>query len=287
MKTEARMLSEKDLPSVLTTMVAGFSDYMIPIEIDESGYKHKFALDGVDLGHSVGGWVDGDLVGLTMNGVGDWAGRRTAYDAGTVVLSDYRSKGVSSAMFDLLLPSLADMGIESYLLEVIDENEPAVRLYRKFGFRTLRELGVFYKKNVYDNLPVPRNIALESIKYRDIAHSELLSDQGLAWQNSKEWLERSEAINYGLKYKGLFVDNEIKGFGIVSPRSGKVLRVVVDPGHLRKGFGRLLVNEIQKDTKKDLIFLNVDLGDSLAVSFLEACGAICKIKQFEMEKSLS
>jgi len=283
MNTHCRMLTEDDSAAVLKTMVAGFSDYIIKIDIDEDGYRQKFALDGVEYKSSVGIFDNGALIGVTMNGVDDWLGKRTVYDAGTVVLSEHRNKGASTRMFEYQLPKLADLGFESYLLEVICDNEPALRLYNNFGFETKRELGVFYKKNEYRELPLRAGFAFKKIALQDVETSNLYDDTGIAWQNSIGWIRRSEDTNYGLVYIGLFCGEDLIGIGIVSPRSGKVLRVHVSEGNRRNGFGTSIVNELQKYTPKPLVFLNQDLANSEVLSFLQSNECVKKVGQFEME----
>lgn len=283
MKTHCRMLTEDDSAAVLKTMVAGFSDYIIKIDIDEDGYRQKFALDGVEYSSSVGIFDNDRLIGVTMNGVDKWLGKKTVYDAGTVVLSEHRNKGASTRMFEYQLPKLSEMGFETYLLEVICDNEPALRLYNNFGFQTKRELGVFYKENEFRQIPLPAGYAFKKIALQDVETSNLYDDTGIAWQNSISWIRRSENTNYGLVYIGLIRGEELMGIGIVSPRSGKVLRVHVSEGNRRKGFGTLIVNELQKFTAKPLVFLNQDLADADMLSFLESNECVNKVGQFEME----
>ena len=280
------MLNPGDTAAVLRTMVAGFSDYLIKLDIDEDGYRHKFALDGVEYDVSVGVFEKGELIGVTMNCIGEWRGKRTVYDAGTVVLPSHRRKGASKRMFEHLLPNLSEMGFDNYLLEVMSNNEPAVRLYESFGFRRTRRLGVFYRDRHGNHSEKDKRVEIRHVSYEEIATSELVGDEGLAWQNKNVWISRSEKINYGLRYVGLFNSGSLIGLGIVSPKSGKVLRVCISDNFRRSGFGTLILNQLEKLTPKPLIFLNIDLEDQEAVRFLESANCVKKIEQFEMELEL-
>ena len=47
---------------------------------------------------------------------------------------DYQNLGIGSELIRRLLESAMSMGVRSFTLEVREDNEPAVRLYQKFGF---------------------------------------------------------------------------------------------------------------------------------------------------------
>lgn len=278
-----RMLRNEDSSEVLRTMVMGFSDYVVKLDIDEAGYRHKFMLDGVDYLLSAGIFDDQEMIGVTMNGVGHWNGLKTVYDAGTVVIPSQRRKGASTKMFDFMMPRLADRGLENYLLEVICDNEPALKLYRNFGFRKSRKLGVFYKEKGSGEVTAVNAFKFLTVDLKLIKTSGIFDDRGLAWQNSNKWIERTVGTEYKLEYIGAFSQNELVGFGIISPNSGKVLRVAVVEENRGMGIGRHIVRELARFTTKPSVFLNIDLEDQGTVGFLESIGCEKKIEQFEME----
>ena len=83
------------------------------------------------------------MVGYTLNGFGLWNGKQTAYDAGTGVIPGFRNQGIGKNMFEFLLPKLREIGIEQMLLEVIEKNENALKLYQNLGFENSRKLAFF------------------------------------------------------------------------------------------------------------------------------------------------
>src|SRR4030095_13446980 len=117
-----------------------FADYIIKFELTERQFKNHITLNAVDLDRSAGCFDANRPVGLSLNGFGTWEGKPTVYDAGTTVLPEYRRRGVSRAMFDWMIPMFAAEGFEQFLLEVITNNVPAVRLYEQLGFHRTREL---------------------------------------------------------------------------------------------------------------------------------------------------
>lgn len=280
---ECRMLTNDDFTDVVKTMQSGFSDYFIDINIDAKGYRRKFALEGVDLAHSGAVFDDGKMIGVTVNGVSDWHGAKTVYDAGTAVIPEYRGKGASTRMFECMLPELKNRGFERYLLEVIVENEPALGLYQKLGFARCRELGVYKLKKPSDVAPDYADPQIRTLNLNEIIDSELFSDSGLTWQNSNDWMRRAESIGYRVDIVGAEIDGEVAGIGAVSPSSGKVQRIAVDEKHRGNGIGRRILKELANRSEKDLMIVNVDLVEKDAIGFLSACGCEKTIEQFEME----
>jgi ribosomal protein S18 acetylase RimI-like enzyme len=93
----------------------------------------------------------GSLVGLcSISRMGFHVEDRHVATLGIAVHPSWRGKGVGTKLFDHALKA-CEGKFETVLLHVIDVNEPAQRLYRKFGFeecgrypRTFRRGGVYY-----------------------------------------------------------------------------------------------------------------------------------------------
>lgn len=280
---ECRMLTESDFPEVVVTMQRGFSDYFVKIEIDEQGYRNKFALEGVELRNSAGAFLDGKMIGVTVNGADIWHGQKTVYDAGTAVVPEYRGNHVSTRMFEMMLPELKRMGFEKYVLEVIIQNEKAIRLYEKFGFSIKRRLGVFASKGNPAGHSLPGYLEFRRIDFLPFADHKLFTDTGLAWQNSNDWLRRADSHGYQMIIFGVFRQTELVGLGAVSPSSGKVQRVAVDRNWSGKGIGRSILSKLAGAIEKPLVVVNLDTDSLDSIGFLEACGFEKTVEQFEME----
>jgi putative acetyltransferase len=86
--------------------------------------------------HSLGACAGGEVVGqLGLHTSPDRPRRRHAGQLGMAVRDDWQGKGVGSALMQAAV-ELADrwLNLERLELEVYTDNEPAVRLYQKFGF---------------------------------------------------------------------------------------------------------------------------------------------------------
>lgn len=80
--------------------------------------------------------VDGEVVGqLTLHMTPNSARRKHAGSLGMAVRDDWQGKGVGTALMEACI-NLADnwLNLHRLGLEVYVDNEPAVHLYKKFGF---------------------------------------------------------------------------------------------------------------------------------------------------------
>ncbi len=112
--------------------------------------------------------------GFVLNGVRNWDGKLTAYDTGTGVIETYRKQGITSNMLLNVRQLFKEMGVEQYLLEVIQSNTSALQLYKKQGFKILRELECFHlDKNKYNPITTYK-----------VEHVNMI--------NSNEWRELTE-----------------------------------------------------------------------------------------------
>ena len=92
--------------------VEAFSDYLIAFQLSEQQFRNHIKLNAVDLNRSMGCFDDGELVGLSLNGFGQWNNVPTVYDAGTGVIPSHRKRGISESMFRTMLPIFQNDGYE-------------------------------------------------------------------------------------------------------------------------------------------------------------------------------
>ena len=282
-----RPLSEEDFIQLYQTLLEAFSDYIVQVQPEIDALRRLYQMEGVALGYSFGAFEEDKMVGFTVNGVGDWRGKLTAYDAGTGVIPSYRRKGVSRRMFECILPFLRERQIKQYLLEVIAENKPALELYKSLGFQVEREFSVFKQDKVFisqdSNQPNRQNIEIKEIENPDWNFLKSFWTHHPSWQNSIDSMQRSTAdAAINKKVLGVFLDNKIIGYGIVFPKSGNIPQFVIAENHRRKGFGNALLNALQKLAKAELKVNNVDEKALDAKAFLEANGFSLLTRQYEM-----
>jgi ribosomal protein S18 acetylase RimI-like enzyme len=268
-----RALTDEDFPQLYRTSLESFADYYVPYQPTADAFRRMLLINGVNLEMSVGAFDGEKMVGFTINAVGDWNGKRTIYDSGTGTIPAYRRRGISRKMFDFILPTLKENEIEQYLLEVITENEPALRLYEELGFEISRRLLVFKRKEAQPILPVSakENIEIKQIEKIDLKSFESFWTYFPSWQNSTAAISRILPEKSLIKtFLGLYLDNKLIGYAVVFHNSGNIPQIAIAEEHRRKGFGRALLNELQKCTETPLFVSNVDAKATDAAAFFEA-----------------
>ena len=93
-------------------------------------------------------WSDGALVGLVAAYCNDPV-TRIAYITSVTVLQAWARKGVATRLMDQCVEYAKASGMQKLCLEVATENIPAIKLYKKSGFRAGRTNVPFVSMNLY------------------------------------------------------------------------------------------------------------------------------------------
>lgn len=279
-----RTLTDADFPQLYHATLEAFSDYVVPYQPTQESLRRMLLINGVDFKYSVGAFEGEKMVGFIVNAIGDWAGKRTVYNSGTGVIPEYRKQGISRKMFDFILPTLREIKVEQYLLEVISENKLALNLYQNLGFEIQRELSVFKKEDlicVDENLR--ENIEMKEIETLDWELFESFWTCHPAWQNSIDAVKRSLSDETIVKtFLGAYSNQTLAGYAIGFHNSGNITQIAVGEAHRGKNFGRALVNALQKRIEKPLFVSNVDTKAKDASAFFKANNFSLLTTQYEM-----
>ncbi len=249
-----------------------FADYTIQVDFTLERYHRHCQRFGVALEHSMGAYLDGQLVGFVLNSAGVWNGRRTLYDAGTGVIPAARGQKVTEQILQQVRRHARENGFEQYLLEVIQSNAAAIRVYQKQGFRTVRELCSFRAKKAdlaLDRSPDrPSDQALnprfETIPAETVTEEESFWDYRPSWQNSSDALRRSPHLRRVIVETG----GSLAGYAIYGPEGGEIVQLAVRSDARGRGVGSsLLAGVADRTTADTLTVLNVEKTAEAARSF--------------------
>jgi ribosomal protein S18 acetylase RimI-like enzyme len=118
---------------------AGYEGYYTPFTLDEAAFRFMSTTWDDDLDASRVALVDGEPAGickLAIRGDQGWI-------AGVGIAVPHRGKGLGEQLMHAVIEQAQSRGILDLWLEVLVQNEPAIRLYEKLGFEHVRGLEVW------------------------------------------------------------------------------------------------------------------------------------------------
>lgn len=159
----------------------GFADYLVRIPATAGMLLAMARADSVDLGLSRVLRRDGVAVGAALIARRGWTCRL----AGMALVPEARRQGLGGALLRRLLAEAEQRGDRSMVLEVIEQNPPAVALYERAGFGRVRRL-VGYEAG---GAPPATDLKAERVDPRTVATAvSAHAEPDLPWQISGETL---------------------------------------------------------------------------------------------------
>ena len=194
-----RTIAEAGLDLAAATLDRGFSDYIVKIPFTSALLLQMIRQDSVDptLSAVV---MDGDApVGVGLIARRGWTSRLAAMS----IAPEARRRGAGAFLVRELLAASRARGEQAMVLEVIESNEPAVRLYRANGFEVVHRL-VGLKREPAADASAPSDVDLEPADIRDVARLVSQHAPDLPWQVSGESLAQSGPPARAFKRDGAF-----------------------------------------------------------------------------------
>jgi GNAT superfamily N-acetyltransferase len=211
----------------------GDEGYFVPMHFDERTLRYMVDAWDIDLSRSRVA-PDAGLCNLAIRGDRGWIG-------GIAVVPEQRRHGVGRALMEAVI----ELAPPTVVLEVIEANEPAIKLYEALGFEKTRVLEVW-------RVEAPLVPAAK-------AEQSLLGQSGLPWQR--------EDASLPPDYERVQVDG-----GAMLFRGGTVFQ-------LEARDEDAAVALLSRGTALD--YVNVPEGD-VASGALARLGGELRLKQFEM-----
>ena len=225
----------------------GYEGYYAPIAVDGATLSAFIEWWDVDLTRSRVALVRNEPVGIANLAI---RGNR-AWVAGLGVVPAYRRSGIGRALMKAILAQAP----RTVTLEVIDQNEPAIALYKQLGFETQRTLEVW-----------TLNADLDPVAAEQVA-PEPLGQTDLPWQRADSSLPH-DAIRLNLK-----------GGAVILRTSGSTVSVLQLQAHdLETAAALITAARAHGDTVR---FVNVAEGDIASDAFAHL-GATLQLRQLEM-----
>lgn len=275
------MYQYKNLDGVALGQIAeclnlAFSDYPIPIHLNEEELGHFLAADGVDLTRSYGAFCGEEMVGFLLHSFHDYRGCRAVFDAGTGVVPAHRGKKVMTQLFAYAKQQLAQNAVERYYLEVLQQNDKAIALYEKQGFSVVREFSVLRACGL------PEDAKAEAVSFMPASAFE--SSQAAECHRPEPSFEHADPVwqqNPDAYQVASLGEAELTAYCLFAKESGQILQLgwrnMRDLAQVLQG---LLARYPQVTAK------NIDRSEGQLLELLSELGFQEVARQFEMEKSL-
>lgn len=260
-------------------MTACFEGYVIPQTVTGHGFNNRFRRESLDMDASRV-FMDGPspiaIVLVTRRG---WTARIAAMG----IVPAHRGRGLGRQALGEVVENLRRLGDRRLLLEVIETNDPAVRLYTGLGFIPRRRLVGYRRPARAEDAAA----ASELVEVDPLVVARQVTEHGaqdLPWIMSPETLAAAAApaLAYSLSDRA---------FAIVEPApqpGALALRTLVVSGEARgHGLGRRMISSLAARHPGQDIVISANFPEGQAADFLARAGfEKTPISQFEMERSL-
>ena len=133
---DMRPASDYPLPELTQLLNLSFESYLVPISFNLIQFLTMLRKDSIDLFSSRVLLMDNELSGIALIARRGWSSRLAAMG----IVQDKRGLGAGQWLLEKLIQEARERKDREMLLEVIEQNEYAVRLYRQCGFRSVRRL---------------------------------------------------------------------------------------------------------------------------------------------------
>ncbi len=284
-KLDIRSLTPIDFSQMYRTFVDAFSRYSVKMELTKEAFKER--LEGkinISYPHSVGAFHGEKLVGFIFNSINKYEGQQTAYNGGTGVIYDYWGKGLTTQMYEFVIPVLKNDNVKRCVLEVITTNDKALKAYHKTGFTKTKHYKCFMLKNGLSNKKAGLSLNIITSKPKN-----LLDYQPFATAHPS-MLDSFEQLPFNLQNETCFEawhQNELVGYLVFQHKTGRISQMAVKPQYRKKGIGTNLLHKAYNlSDNKSLSVLNIEKQETELVLFFEANGFVNELDQFEMELKL-
>jgi ribosomal protein S18 acetylase RimI-like enzyme len=275
-----KLLSNIPVEQVHQAFTEAFSDYEVPIHMPFEKFAEMLKTRDLNPEFSVG-CFDGELlVGFILTGNRDINGQKVCYDGGTGVIKAYRRKGIGEMLLKELLLILRDKKVDRFVLEVLENNTPAIKLYEKHGFVKTRKLECFEVEK-HELRPVPdRGFGITVTNPAcPVQNEELYRLYLPTWQN-----EIKSVLNVSEKFTciSLACSGKILGYGFIHKTRGDIPQIGILEEWKYWGLESHLIAELARQTNNEkIVVLNVEAENYLGES-LRKLGFKNFVNQWEM-----
>ncbi|MDF2941295.1 MAG: family acetyltransferase [Herbinix sp.] len=272
--------TDVSLKQIFEAFRLGFSDYIIPVTINEIDFNtHFWGPEGNQLDYSYIAFDDIHPVGLILSGIRIFDGIKTMR-CGTLCLSpEYRGKGISQVLFEMHKKAAINAGCKQLFLEVLRENHRAIKFYKKQGYLEATILK-YYSATVTSipSLMEAPPYKLTTLTYDNIkGFRDKLRACHINWQSDTPYYEHTTND----VFLGMYDEDQLLAMIAVNSK-GKINFLWVDPAYRSKGLAHYLVLAALQQLKVEKMTVCIPSNALLEGFFRKLQFQKDKIEQYEM-----
>ncbi|MCQ6560641.1 GNAT family N-acetyltransferase [Paenibacillus mendelii] len=154
---ELRTLNSCTFDEALALWNGGFSGYYSDMSRTLPAHTAYLGQASIQPQLSVAAFIAGKPAGFVLIGMREIHGRKSAWNAGTGVLPEFRGLGIAKTLMQETVRRLREEGVHTAALEVVTKNAGAIAAYEHAGFRKTDELIGLRREGAFAQIPFPRS----------------------------------------------------------------------------------------------------------------------------------
>ena len=268
---EIRNLANTDIKTIVECMAECFKNYFVKIPNDVDFWDKRYKAARVDYNLSFGAFDGDDLVAFIINGIDVHNEEKTAFNTGTGVLEAYRGQKLVDQIYSFALPILRENGITKCMLEVIEQNDVAVRVYERIGFQKDRFLRCFSGELIDKE----NNTTIQEVDTAIIKDSIAEYQSFYAWDNAI-----ASIVKGGEMFKSYLIkdyDESEIGYFVINKFTNALIQI---EAYQAQDWDRII--GATKKVIPSIRINNVDNNREECIDALKKAGLENHINQFEM-----
>lgn len=279
-----RSAGELSLDALTDLFNRAFEGYFVSFNMTPEVFGARLVREQTDLALSRIAVASGEPAAVALLSVRG----RSCRCAGMGTVASWRRRGVGRRLLEGVIPHLRDLGFERFLLEVIQQNEAAIALYRDVGLEITRPLlGYELAPGAGPSADEDRLVEVDgSVVARAVAAE---GEPDLSWQ-----LDASALAGWGPPTTGFALrdgDGETKAWALLHDPAAarpKMIGLVVARSCRRQGWGRRMVAALLHRHGESGLEVPAVVPEEVADGFLTSLGFVrSPLLQYEMECRLS
>lgn len=276
MNLDTRPASDLPTPDLVQLLNLSFEGYVVPVHFENSLVMTMLRKDNVDLEASRILLADGQPSGIALIARRGWSSRLAVMG----LAKEMRGKKAGSWLMENLIREARERGDHRMTLEVIEQNEAGVRLYKRHGFQVIRRLVSF----VHQDAKQAAKNGLQELDLREIGR--LVSLYGLP---DLPWQLSGETIALLTPPARAYRTNDGACIAISNPKAEHVViwSLLVEPDARGKGLAVELLKTVIANHPGRTWHVPAILPEELGYVYERAGFRREELSQFHMELSLS